>query len=62
MKQIVQSNGKSENSQIEKTFEPLTQDTWVEKEEETGRREIAFSDQMRSELGIEEEDDVSKSN
>lgn len=59
---MVQSNGKSENPQIQKTFEPLTQDTWVEKDEESGRREIAFNEQVREELGIEDLDEETESN
>lgn len=55
-------NGDNPQPQIEKVYEPLDEERWVEKDEETGRREIAFSDQVRDELGIEDEDEQSESN
>jgi hypothetical protein len=64
---MVQSgNGKHDDSEIETVFEHLddetqqVQDRWAKINEE-GDREIAFSDEIRSELEIEEEDDESKS-
>lgn len=65
---MVQSNGngKSENPEIEATFEPIddetqqVQDRWV-KLDKDGRRGIAFSDEIRDGLGIEDEDDESES-
>lgn len=70
MKQIVQSNngnGKSEDPEISVTFEPLddetgtVQDRWTRKDETTGEREVAFGEQIRDQLGIEEEDEDSES-
>ena len=61
---MVQSgNGQSKDPQIEKVFEPLEDDTqrpkeyWVEHDLETGRRELSSSEEVREELGIQEEDD-----
>lgn len=54
-------NGHKE-PEIEKTYEhldedsPAVQDRWVEIDE-SGSRQIVFGDEVRSELGIEEEDD-----
>jgi hypothetical protein len=58
-----QGNGSNPQPQIEKVFEPLDQERWVEVDTQTGRREIAFSDDVKMELGTQEdEDDESKSN
>lgn len=65
---MVQSsgNGKSENPEVEATFEPIddetqqVQDQWVRFDKD-GRRGIAFSDEIHDELGIEDEDDESES-
>lgn len=64
MKEIVNSgNGHNEETKIEKTYEHLdegdtqtTQDRWVEEDGETGDRRIVFGDEVRENLGIEEED------
>ncbi|MBO3462975.1 hypothetical protein G7B40_001640 [Aetokthonos hydrillicola Thurmond2011] len=54
-------NGHKE-PEIEKTYEHLdeeshsVEDRWVETDEETGDRQIMFGDDVREELGIEEED------
>lgn len=65
---MVQSsgNGKSNDPEIGVNFEPLddetqqVQDRWVRRDEE-GRSEISFGDELRKELGIEEEDEESES-
>lgn len=52
--------------EVEATFEHLddqtqqVQDRWARLDKD-GTHEVAFSDELRSELGIEEEDDESKS-
>ncbi len=66
---MVQSggNGKSEEPQVEVTFEHLDdetmaiQDRWIERDETTGERKITFSSEMRDKLEIEEEDEESES-
>lgn len=40
----------------------MVQDRWVEADEMTGEREIVFGDQVRDQLGIEEEDEDTESN
>ncbi|WP_414756630.1 hypothetical protein [Anabaena sp. CCY 9910] len=64
---VVQSggNGHSQDPDIEKTYEHLdedtqtTQDRWVEEDGETGDRRIVFGEEVRENLGIEEEDEES---
>lgn len=60
---MVQSgNGKENDPKIGVNFEPLDdetqqiQDRWV-REDETGKREISYGDELREELGIEEDDE-----
>ncbi len=55
-------NGNNPQPQIEKVYEPLDEQRWVELDTETGRREIAFSGEVTAELGIEEEDTDSEFN
>ena len=58
------ANGKGNNPQpqIEKVYELLDEQRWVDLDTETGRREIAFSSEVTAELGIEEEDPDSEFN
>lgn len=71
MRWTIQSNsgnGKSDEPEIGVSFEPIddetemVQDRWVEADEMTGEREIVFGDQVRDQLGIEEEDEDTESN
>lgn len=55
-------NGNNPQPEIEKVYEPLDEGRWVELDTETGRRELAFSEEMTAELGMEEEDPDSESN
>lgn len=59
-----QSNGDGSNNQpqIKKVYEPLDEERWVELDTETQRRELAFSEEVRQELEILEEDGESDSN
>jgi hypothetical protein len=59
-----QSNGNGSNNQpqIKKVYEPLDRDRWVELDTETQGRELAFSEEVRQELEIIEEDQESDSN
>lgn len=66
---MVQSgNGNTENPEVEVTFEPIddesrqVQDRWMRKDELTGERELSFGDEVREELGIEEDNEESESN
>ena len=43
-------------------YEPLDEERWVELDTETQRRELAFSEEVRQELEILEEDETSDSN
>ncbi len=59
---MVSGNGKEKDPKIGVNFEPLDdetqqiQDRWV-REDETGKREISYGDELREELGIEEDDE-----
>lgn len=55
-------NGSSDQPQIKKVYEPLDEERWVELDTETQRRELAFSEEVRQELEILEEDETSDSN
>lgn len=65
VKPIVESNsnGSREHPEIKVSFEPVddqtgtVQDRWVRKNEETGEYEISFGDEVRNQLGIEEDDE-----
>ncbi len=59
-----QSNGNGSNNQpeIKKVYEPLDTERWVELNTETQERELAFSEEVRQELEILEEDEESNSN
>lgn len=67
MVQSGDGNGHTQEPEIEKIYEHLVedahnlQDRWVEIDEETGDSRIVFGDEVREELGIEEEDDQSQS-
>jgi hypothetical protein len=50
-------NGQNSESRIEKVYEPLDEERWVEQDTETNRREIASRDEVRRELDIEDDDD-----
>ncbi len=60
---MVHGNGNSDNPEIQVSFEPIddetqqVQDTWVRKNEVTGEREISYGDEVRAQLGIEQEED-----
>lgn len=43
-------------------YEPLDEGRWTELDTETQRRELAFSEEVRQELEILEEDEESNSN
>ena len=43
-------------------YEPLDEERWVELDTETQTRELAFSEEVRQELEIPEEDEESNSN
>lgn len=43
-------------------YEPLDEERWVELDTDTQRRELTFSEEVRSELEILEEDEESDSN
>lgn len=43
-------------------YEPLDEGRWTELDTETQRRELAFSEEVRQELEIPEEDEESNSN
>ena len=55
-------NGNKDDPKISVIFEPLDdetqqlQDRWV-RQDETGRREISYGDEVRNELGIEEDEE-----
>ena len=60
-----QSNGNGSGSepQIKKLYEPLDEGRWTELDTETQGRELAFTEEVRQELEIpEEEDEESNSN
>lgn len=63
---MVQSNGNGNGNnpepQIEKVYEPLDEGRWTELDTETGRRELAFGEEVRQELEMPEEDEESESN
>ncbi len=67
--QIVQSNGsngQNDEPSIEVSFEPIddetgmVQDRWLETNAQ-GERRITYSDEVRNQLGIEEEDEDTQS-
>ncbi len=55
-----QSNGKQEEFKPSTTFEPVGADVFIKRDEETGKREIKYSADVKKE--IEEEDDSNKTN
>lgn len=56
------SNGNNHQPQIEKVYEPLDEERWVELNTETKRRELTQAEEVRQELEISEEDEESTSN
>lgn len=56
------SNGNNHQPEIEKVYEPLDEERWVEIDTETQRRELTFKEEVRQELEIVEEDEESNSN
>ena len=60
---MVQSSGNGNNPepQVEKVYEPLDEGRWIELDTENQRRELAFGEEVRQELEIQEEDEESES-
>ncbi len=55
-------NGNNPQPQIKKVYEPLDEERWVELDTESQGRELTFSEEVRQELEIVEEDEESDSN